>query len=163
MKQYLIEDNKLILKVKKVPLFILIIMYLISFLLFVLPLIGIIVALVNNNGFHIKYILTMFIFGLMSFYIFRISLWNTYGKEELIFNKEHITYSVDYGWFKDKLSTKVINNPSFSIKTIGYEEDKKGVLIIQDDNDKIECVTKMSIDAIEQLIKELIKISEYND
>ena len=157
MKQYLFKNNKLILKVKKPPLFILVMMYLISFLLFILPTIGIIVALVNKNGFHIKYIFTLFVFGLMGFYILRISLWNTYGKEELIFNNTQITYSVDYGWFKDKLSVKNIKHPLFSIKTVGYEDDKIGVLIIENDNEKIECVTKMPINVIEQLIIELKK------
>ncbi|MDO5980003.1 hypothetical protein [Flavivirga spongiicola] len=48
-----------------------------------------------------------------------------------------------------------MNPLTFSIKQAGYEEDKKGTLIIGTDDSCIQCVTKMSILEIEELIEKL--------
>lgn len=158
MNQYLIENNILTLKVKKSPLFILIVMYLFSFLFFILPIMGLTFALVNGSDFHIGFLFGIFFFGLMGFYLLRLTLWNTFGKELLIFNENQISYIIDYGWFKDSLKTKEIASKTYSIKQIGYDDDDEGVLVIENDNEKIECVTKISINEIKQLIIELKKI-----
>ena len=101
----------------------------------------------------------MGLFGLMGFYMLRVSLWNTYGYETIVFDKQKVTYEANYGWFKDGKKTKDINPLVFSIKQVGYEEDKKGTLMIGTDDSCIECVTKIPIREIEELIEKLKNIN----
>ncbi|GAA3610318.1 hypothetical protein GCM10022396_29370 [Flavivirga amylovorans] len=91
----------------------------------------------------------------MGFYLLRVSLWNTYGYETIFFNEQKLTYEANYGWFKDGKKVITISSLSFTIKQIGYEEDKKGTLIIETDDSCIECATKMPIHEIKELIEKL--------
>ncbi|WP_188361695.1 hypothetical protein [Flavobacterium orientale] len=85
----------------------------------------------------------------------RVSLWNTYGIEVLHFDKDKITYSADYGWFKDGTKDYEIKAPELEIKQIGYENDSKGVLLIFDSKNYIETVTQIPIKELESLILEI--------
>ncbi len=96
----------------------------------------------------------------MGFYLLRIALWNTYGKEEITFNGSNIEYFADYGWFKDSIKPKEIVPLVYSIRQIGYEEDKKGALVIGKADRAIECVTKMKSIEIEELIGRLKSIND---
>lgn len=159
MKSYEINNNQLILRVRKSPVFIRFVMFLFTFLFFFSPLIGMALSISMGYRFHIGFLIWMGLFGLMGFYMLRVSLWNTYGYETIHFDKQKVTYEANYGWFKDGKKAKDINPSTFSIKQVGYEEDKKGTLIIGTNNACIECVTKMSIREIEELIKKLKTIS----
>ena len=155
MKQYSINEKNLVLKVKKSPLFVRGIMFFFTFISIFLPLTGIIISIGMGKGLHIGYFISLFLFGLIGFYLLRISLWNTYGKETIELNTLTIEYEANYGWFKDGKKTIEYNNIVFSINQIGYEEDKKGVLVMGDENEKIESVVKMPIIQIEELIEKL--------
>ncbi len=158
MNQYIITENTLILKVKKSPVFIRSILFLFSFLFFVLPIVGMAGYIFMRKGFHASFLFGIFFFGLLGFYLLRISLWNTYGKEEITFNGNQVSYVADYGWFKDSLKTKEINIITYSIRPIGYEDDNEGALVIGECESTIECVTKMPISDIEKLIEKLKEV-----
>ncbi len=160
MRQYNIEKNKLILKVEKTPLFVRTTLFVFSILFFLLPLASTITSIVLGNGFHITFLIGIFIFSIMGFYLLRIALWNTYGKEEITFNGSNIEYFADYGWFKDSIKPKEIVPLVYSIRQIGYEEDKKGALVIGKADRAIECVTKMKSIEIEELIGRLKSIND---
>lgn len=155
MTQHELKNRELMLKVKPSPLFIRAIMFLFTFLFFLLPISGMILSLSMGNGFHIGFLFGMGFFGVMGFYLLRMTLWNTYGVEIITFENSKVTYEANYGWFKDGKKTKEMNPIVFSIKPIGYEEENKGVLIIGTDDLTIECTTKMSIDEISLLITKL--------
>jgi len=106
-----------------------------------------------GNGFHIGFLFGIFFFGLMGYYLLRISLWNTYGREDITFNGKQVSYFADYGWFKDSSMNITIDSITFSIRPIGFEEDNEGALVIGSEETNIECVTKMSIKEIEELIE----------
>nr|WP_299202434.1 hypothetical protein [uncultured Brumimicrobium sp.] len=157
MKQYQIEGNKLILKVKKSPLFIRIIFFTVAILFFIMPLAGMLMYISLGNGFHIGFLMGVFFFGIMGFYILRMALWNTYGKETITFNKDQIKYIADYGWFKDgSTSVKTPDSIDYSIRNIGYEDEHKGALIIGGGERPIFCVTKMKNEEINELIEVLL-------
>ncbi|MDO5980004.1 hypothetical protein [Flavivirga spongiicola] len=107
MKSYEINNNQLILKVRKSPVFIRSVMFLFSFLFFFSPLMGIALSISMGYQFHFGFLIWIGLFGLMGFYMLRISLWNTYGYETIVFDKQKVTYQANYGWFKDgkKLKT----------------------------------------------------------
>ncbi|WP_166963168.1 hypothetical protein [Yeosuana marina] len=109
----------------------------------------------DGKGLHIGYFIILFLFGLIAFYLLRISLWNTYGEETIVLNMPTIQYEANYGWFKDGKKTINSNTPVFSISQIGYEEDKIGTLVIGENDEKIESVVKIPINQIEELIEKL--------
>ena len=153
MNQFELKDNQLILKVKKSPLLGRILLYLITFLSIALPLGGFIVNMISNVGLSFFHILFLFLFGLIAFYMLRVSLWNTYGFESIQFDNNKLTYVADYRWFKDKVKEFTFENINYDIKPVGYEEDNKGVLVITFDDDKVlETVTKIPISNLESLI-----------
>jgi len=153
MKQYHFEGNTLVLKVKKSPIFVRAIMFFFSFVFFIAPISGIALSIVAGNRFHFGFLIGLLIFGLVGFYLLRISLWNAYGEEVIELNKPNVSYEANYGWFKDGKKSINYELLSYSAKPIGYEEDKKGALIIEGENTKIESVVKMPIIQIEELIK----------
>ncbi|MBJ2173165.1 hypothetical protein JBL43_02870 [Aureibaculum sp. A20] len=153
MQQFNLNNNTLTLKVQKSPLFVRSVMFLFSFLFFIAPVVGMGFAISFGGKFHIGYIFMMILFGLLGFYLLRISLWNTYGEEVIIFNKSTINYEANYGWFKD--GKKLINsdNVKYSSRAIGYEEDEKSALIIENSDNKIESVVKIHNDELNELIQ----------
>lgn len=157
MKQYQIDKNILTLKVKKTPVLIRATLFVVAFLFFLMPLTGMLFYISLGNGFHVGFFIGLFFFGIMGFYILRMALWNTYGKEVITFNKDKVEYIADYGWYKDgSKSVKMANSIDYSIRDIGYEEDHKGALIIGGGEKPIFCVTKMKNNELNELI-ELLK------
>lgn len=155
MKQYDFKEKTIILRVRKSPIFVRGIMFFFAFASCILPLTGIILAISSGKGFHIGFLIGLFFFGLIGFYLLRISLWNTYGEETIKLQKSTIEYEANYGWFKDGKKRINFNNPAFSINKIGYEEDKTGILVIEEDTKKIESVVKIPISQIEELIEKI--------
>jgi hypothetical protein len=153
MTQYQFENNTLKLRVKKSLFFIRAIMFFFAFLFFVSPTIAMVSSVAEGKDFHFGFIISIGVFGLMGFYLLRIALWNSFGSEEIKFDKNTVTYVADYAWFKDGLKTLEITPLIYSIKQIGYEEDNIGALIIGEGDQKIESVTKIPVDELEQLIK----------
>lgn len=161
MNQIEFKQNQLVLRVKKSPLLGRILLYLITFLSIALPLGGFIVNMISNVGLSFFHILFLFIFGLIAFYMLRVSLWNTYGKELIQFVNNKVNYAADYHWFKDKVKEFSFEKINYSIKAVGYEEDNKGVLVIKFDDDKVlETVTKIPISDLESLIIRLTNINK---
>jgi len=156
MKQYSLNDKTLTLKVKKSPFIIRGIMFFLSFTSFILPLLGITIGIKIGKGLHIGYFVGLFLFGLLGFYLLRISLWNTFGKETIIFSKSTIEYVADYRWFKDGKKNITLNKElSFWIEHVGYTEDNVGNLIIGNENERIESVVKIPITQLKKLLIEL--------
>ena len=149
MEQFTLTDNTLILKIKKVSIVLRSIMFFFTFISFVLPLLGLIINLFIGGGFNIGFIFGMAFFGFIGLTLLRMSLWNTFGREEIIFSDTQITYQADYGWFKGTATVYDYVLESFSIKTLSKNE---GTLIIQGEKGYIETVIKMPINEIETLI-----------
>ena len=161
--QYQITNHNVILNVKRPNLFVRGTMFFFAFLFFVLPFISIILSIAMGYGMQIGYFILLIIFGLVGFYLLRIALWNTYGKEIIEITNKQIHYIADYGWFKDgKKQIELLENRAepiaFGIRKIGYEEDNKGALTIMLGEETIFCVTKMNISEIEEVIVYLKKL-----
>src|SRR5690606_8611027 len=117
---------------------------------------GFIANIINGGELKFFNLVFLFIFGLIAFYMLRVSLWNTYGSEVIQFDNNKLTYVADYHWFKDKVKEFTFENIEYDIKQVGYEEDNKGVLVIKFDDDKVlETVTKIPIPDLESLISTL--------
>lgn len=152
MQQFNFKNNILNLKVKKSPLAIRIIMFFFAFASFILPVFGTIWGLVLGGGLKIGYFIGIGLFSVMGFYLLRIALWNTYGEETIEILENKIIYEANYGWFKDGKKEIAISDPSYSFKSVGYQEDNEGVLVISSENAQMESVVKMPIEQIEALL-----------
>lgn len=152
MNQFSFENNQLKLKVLKTPLIVRLILFLITFLCFALPLFGIIYNVVQGNGIKFGGVMVFGIFCILGFYLLRISLWNSHGEEIIQFNDNEIIYIADYAWFKDGKKTLEKCDVTYSIKPVGYEDENNGVLKISNGKAEIESVIKMSNQNLEKLI-----------
>jgi len=156
MNQIHFDNNTLILKVKKSPLFGRLVLYLITFLSVFLPLSGFILNILDGDGFKFLNIVFLLVFGLISFFMLRISLWNTYGKEIIILSEKKLTYIADYKWFKDKIKEFNFEKIYFTLNKVGYEEENKAVLIINFENGAVlETVTKIDSKNLNNLLLNL--------
>lgn len=155
MKQYSLQQNELILTVKRAPIVIRLVLFLFSILFFLAPVLWLIITASSKQGLHFGLVVLMIIFGLCGFYLLRISLWNTFGREIIHFNENGFTYVGDYGWFKDGRKTFSGENLRHSFIGAGYEEDGKGVLVLEIGDTKKQCATKMNLEELDELVKQL--------
>lgn len=152
MQQFNFRNNTLNLKVKKSPLAVRIVMFFFAFAFFIFPLVGTIVSVLIGGGLQIGYFIWIGIFGLMGFYLLRVSLWNTYGEENIEILNNKIIYEASYGWFKDGKKETLISDPNYHAIPAGYIEDNEGVLVIASENTEIQSVVKMKIPQLEELV-----------
>nr|WP_321246278.1 hypothetical protein [uncultured Psychroserpens sp.] len=126
-------------------------------MLLTLPLFSMISYISAGKGLNSGFFISILIFGLIGFYILRVTLWNTFGKEELVFYKNQCSYVANYGWFKDKIKTEPFDTINFAKNPVGYLEDNNYTLVVEDFNgdNEIICVTKMKEVDLEKLIREL--------
>jgi hypothetical protein len=152
MKQFDFQNDILFLKVKKSPLIVRIIFFIMSLGFFFIPVPGTAIAMSTGNGLKLGYFIGIAISLLGGFYMLRVSLWNTYGEEKIEIAGNKVIYEANYGWFKDGKKEIYFDRLSYSVKSIGYEEDNKGLLMIDSGEGKIESVVKMPIDELKELI-----------
>jgi hypothetical protein len=152
MQQFNFKNNILNLKVKKSPLAVRIVMFLLAFSFFVFPVLAFIAGIIFGGGFQFSSFIAIGIFSLIGFYLLRISLWNTYGEETIEIGSSKIIYEANYGWFKDAKKEITVNIPQYSFKSAGYEEDNEAVLVITAGDSQIESVVKMPAEMLEELI-----------
>ncbi|RKF04761.1 hypothetical protein C8N26_0150 [Tenacibaculum lutimaris] len=81
-----------------------------------------------------KLILPIIIVPCLFFYfVGRYCLWNLYGIENIIINKNSLSSSFDYGWYKTNLKTQKVGELGVGFEVQRVEgETKKGDLIIVD-------------------------------
>jgi hypothetical protein len=126
-------------------------------MLLTLPLFSMISYISAGKGLNSGFFISILIFGLIGFYMLRVILWNTFGKEELVFYKNQCSYVANYGWFKDKIKKEPFGTINFAKNPVGYLEDNNYTLVVEDFNgdNEIICVTKMKEVDLEKLIREL--------
>jgi len=158
MNEIDLRQNQLTLKEKRGSLIARLFIYLLTIFVTALPLSGLI-ANITNGGLSMLTVFIYGIFGLIAFYMLRVSLWNTYGAEIIHFEKNKLTYTADYRWFKDGLKEFDFEKIDFSLKKIGYDENNKAVLVIKFDKDVMfETVSRLPLADLEDLITNLTAI-----
>lgn len=159
MKQYEIKGDDVILRVKQAPVFVRGLLFVVAFLFFIHPFVGIIFYAPFGEGFHFWYFIWLVVYGVLGFYLLRLALWNTYGKEKITISKNSINYFVDYGWFKDRIKQSKTEAPiTFSINPIGHT-DKRGRLVIGQNDTAINSAIRMPLPQLQELISKLNKTS----
>ncbi|MGL5274256.1 hypothetical protein [Myroides sp.] len=156
MNQIELKGDTLILRVKKSNLFSRIVLYLITILSVALPLGGFLMNLLNGGELGFFNLIVLLLSGLIFFFTLKISLWNTYGKEIITISKTKLEYTADYNWFKDKIKEFDYRHITYSFKQVGYEEDNKGVLVLDLNNGGVfQTVTKIDIESLNDFISKM--------
>lgn len=143
------------MSVKKSPMLILVFLYLVTFITFLLPILGFVLKLISGKGLGAGNFVALGLLWIVGYFSLRISLWNTFGKEELNFQEDKIEYIADYGWYKGDKKEYLNESFQISITKIGYEEDNKGVLHIQTKEQSFNCVSKHSYNELTELVPKI--------
>lgn len=152
MPQIKFSNHKIILSVKKAPKVITVTLFFIACASVLIPLVGLILNVVMGNGLQIMFVFFVGITGFMGLYLFRMSLWNSKGKEIITYNDNQFTYTADYGWFKDtklKFNCEIV---TLTYLPFGHSEENTGILVIGDDVKHKKSVVKIPIVQLEKLI-----------
>ena len=157
MKQNQIEINgsQLTISAKKAPIFIRVVLTLILSILILIPLAVTFFVLTFGDGPHIGIAISYIICWGLGFYLLRVILWNSVGREILTLDPEKITYLADYKLFKDgrqEITTKDLETE------IIYEDEPNqpfGRLRLKSKSTSIETVLQTTIAELEELKKEI--------
>lgn len=158
--QYHLQSEVVFLEVKKASIYLRAILYILAILCILLPLAGIIASLiVHEGGLSILNVMLFLFLLFLGLFVFRLALWNTYGKEEVYFGSDVIYYQAHYGWFKDKRKKfEVGNYVEFEIKSVGYAEENVGVLVVKSRDNVLSSAVKVPIDQLQELVVELKRL-----
>lgn len=161
--QVLMEYNKITfngsqitLSIRKSPIFIRAVLSFVLVILFLFPLVVTFLVLVFGDGPHVGIAFSYLFFWGIGFYVLRIILWNSFGREILELSPDKISYVADYKYFKD--GRKEIGTDELQIE-IGLEytdSDQLGRLQLINGSESIESVLQMDISELEELRRKLL-------
>ncbi len=163
MKQNQIEINgsQLTIFTKKTPVFIRIVLTLMLTISALFPLAATFFVLIYGDGPHIGIAFSFALCWGIGFYLLRITLWNSVGREILTLSPTMITYIADYRLFKD--GRQEISTADLEAEII-YEGDPNkpvGRLRLKNRTISIETVIQTTIAELEE-IKNALENSEFH-
>mgnify|MGYP006902921598 CR=1 FL=1 len=150
------SDSNVTISVKKSPFLIRLILSVVLAIMILIPLWASYLVLSTGDGLHIGLAFSFIFFWGLGFYMLKIILWNSVGREILILGNEKIEYIADYGLFKD--GRKEIETNQLATEII-YEDDSNntlGRLRLTSNNESIESVVKIRFAELKELQKEII-------
>lgn len=158
--QIQISDNTITIVGAKSPLLVRTILTLVISISGLIPILVMTYMMTIGDGLHFGLAISIIIFWGLGFYLLRIILWNTYGKEILNLDQNKIQYFADYKFFKDgrqeltpdKIEVEIINENSL--------DSGNGRLRITNSINCIEMILPSRLTDLE-LIREKIK-TRYN-
>jgi hypothetical protein len=154
-KQIEINGSELTISVKKTPLVIRIILSIVLSIMVFIPILATYFVLTDGDGFHIGLAFSFLFFWVLGFYILRIILWNSFGREIIVLGREKIQYTADYKYFKDGRKEIEINQLATEIIFEDEPNDPVGRLRLHSDSNSIESVIKTRLVELEELEKEI--------
>jgi len=154
-KQFNIDDNQLIISARKSPIFIRIVLTTFLVLIALIPIAVTIFVLKSGEGPFIGIVFSFLLCWGIGFYLLRLTLWNSVGREILNFNTDRISYIADYRLFKD--GQKEIETQDLETEIIYEDEPNKpfGRLRLKTKKSSIETVLQMTISELEELRNEI--------
>ncbi|SRX76100.1 hypothetical protein AEQU3_03098 [Aequorivita antarctica] len=147
--------NQLFIKGNKSPIVVRITLIIVLLICLLIPIAITITLMSERKGPHFGIFLSFIFFWGIGFYMLRIILWNTFGREVLTFEDDKISYEADYRYFRDgktSISTKDIE--VVAVPTID-ESAKLGILIFTNENQHIDTVLRVPFDKMTELAAEV--------
>ncbi|WKK81536.2 hypothetical protein [Marivirga arenosa] len=155
--QIKIYGSRIVIISKKSPKIVRFILTLLLVMSFLIPFIAFYVAIDYKIGFQFGIVIAFLIFWGIGFYILRVILWNTYGKEVLTLNADKVRYIADYKFFKDGYQELDTKDLRVEIVLDSNLPESKGYLKIHNRNDSIETVLKSKKNDLDILKHEINK------
>ena len=154
-KQIEISGSQLTIFTKKTPVFIRIVLTLILTILTLIPLAATFFVLTYGDGPHIGIAFSFILCWGVGFYLLRVTLWNSVGREILKLEPKKISYIADYRLFKD--GRQEISTTDLETEIIYEDEPNKpiGRLRLKNKTTSIETVIQTKITELEELEKEI--------
>lgn len=154
-KQYQFSNSKIELFVKPSPKIVRLFLLIMTFILIGLPILSFCLIATSQTPFHIGFLIGWGVFSLLSFYFYKLFLWNTYGKEVIEIKENNLIYYADYKKFIRNQQEKTFKNLTFAINQVGYDSEQLGVLIFLNNNELLlETATIIPIKELKKLIEE---------
>jgi hypothetical protein len=150
------DAQQIIIKHQGSPLFIRVVLLFIGLLCFLLPLIGLVVYVVINGTFHFGLIINFLLFWALGYYIFRVVVWNSHGREILTLKADRIEYYADYKYFQDSEQLLLDANNGLGIDIL-MDEAACGRLFIYGNEGSIETVLKQSSTRLKQIQEDIFE------
>jgi hypothetical protein len=121
---------------------------------FLMPLVILIFMMANHADFKFGFVILFIILWLPAYYLLRIVLWNSYGKERLIFSREKVIYEADYKFFKDS-KQELSGNISVEIVKNSSSNKDESTLLLKSEIEKIETVIALPYGKWQSVIAEI--------
>tara|TARA_R110002020_G_scaffold44135_5_gene127482 strand:+ start:47 stop:532 length:486 start_codon:yes stop_codon:yes gene_type:complete len=150
-----INHNQLLLKGNKSPLLIRATLTVVLLICILIPIAATYFLISERKGPHIGIVLSFFFFWGIGFYLLRIILWNTFGREIIILEKDKILYEADYRFFKDGKQT--ISTENIEVVAVPTEDKTENLAILNFSNKQqhINTVLKVSLDKMRNIAQEI--------
>ncbi len=149
------NDSQWILEGEKPKIINRIILIVILLISLIIPITGTVALVISGIGFNIGILFSYVIFWGIGIFLFRILLWNSYGKEILTLNMNKINYIADYKYFKDGKQELDLTGLTIEIIHVDKPEKSVGRLRLKNNSEKIETVLIVDISKLKQIEKEI--------
>ena len=120
---------------------------------FLTPVAVLILNLYKDLEFGFSFITTVIIGLLVGFYLLRLILWNTYGKENLAIYSDKIKYHCDYKYFKG--NKKTLHGSQLSAEPKWEHQRNSGKLKIASENGAVETSIYLPQDKLMKLVEDI--------
>jgi hypothetical protein len=133
------DGNTLVISVSKTSIIVRGIILFFAAFSFLIPLVILIFMVANHADLKFGFVILFIMLWLPAYYLLRIVLWNTYGKERLNISREKVIYEVDYKFFKD---SKQELNGDISVEIVKNSSSNKDecTMLLKSETEKIETV-----------------------
>lgn len=149
------KNNQLIIKGRKSPFVIRATLTVVLLICILIPIIVAASLMSERKGPHIGLFLGFFFLWGIGFYLLRIILWNTYGREVLTFESDKIIYEADYGFFKDGKAIISTTNIELTAMASANEKIPLGVFELSNEEKQITTVLKLPFEELTKIKSEI--------
>ena len=157
MKTYQLQNNQLELYVKPSSKIGRGFIAFLGVVIFIAPIFGMLLGLSLGNEFHIMYLVGIGFSSLIAYHFYKLYHWNARGKEVITITDNKVNYHADYGKFVSNKQEFTFENLTFHVKSVGYEKEQLGVLILEvAENKFIETVVVLPDETLNEIIEKLL-------
>ena len=152
--------EQIIIERAKNPIFIRIVLAGILIICLLSPVLAVFFMLSSGMRPHLGIVILFLIFWGAGFFLLRVILWNTYGREILFLEKNEINYVADYKYFKDgkqKISTQ---NIEVEVLPDDTNNETRGRIKFTNEETEIETVLFSEIKTLNEIVTKIK--SHYN-
>lgn len=152
-----LNNNVLSIKIGKTSFLVRGILLFFAVFSFLIPIIAVVFVVISHSDFKFGHVLLFIMLWLPAYFLLRIILWNSYGKEVLVFSKGKVTYVADYKFFLDS-KQELIGDISVEIIKNNNSKKDENTFLFKSENNQIETVISLSLEKCQSVIDEINSI-----